>query len=358
MKSGSIKKFLVALGSDIDSIVDNDEWINARCPMAPYTHAGGADTRASFGVAVNNEGPSYYYCFGCMPEGRRLNWVLHNMFVASGRYPIEAARIFSAQEIYDESGEDKDDMAPPERWEGSVVKEEKPLPAKVLKKFPLLQSGRGYEARRCKEYMRDERGIPVWVQNMYRVRFNEHRSTIVFPLTDRAGSVFVMRERSRKEKSIWTVSAKSTGMNDVSWPRLRDAGVWFGMFLVDWRRPIITVEGEFDAMRLAVLGYQIPEFNASNIIASATSSLTDAQIDAVAASCRSWILGFDDDKGGEFACNRVLDRVGDRVNLFRMKWGLADNKDGNPCKDPGELPNADEAVKVIRGMEPVNLDKK
>ena len=139
---------------------------------------------------------------------------------------------------------------------------------------------------------------------------------------------------------MWTLSSERSGVEGIVMPRLRDVGAWFGMFLIDWSRPVMLVEGEIDAMRLMALGY-------TNVIASATSSVTDAQIDALAAE--TLVLGYDADAAGKHAHARIRDRVGQKAQVLEVDWSLA-KKDGSPCKDAGDLPDETALREVLRGM--------
>lgn len=40
-------------------------WIQAKCPLAPWTHQKQTDTNASLGITTNPDKPSYVHCFSC-----------------------------------------------------------------------------------------------------------------------------------------------------------------------------------------------------------------------------------------------------------------------------------------------------
>ena len=337
MQVEAVKRFLRALGAD--QLDTREHWVNCRCLMAPYTHAGGVDSAPSFGVSISPDGGSVYYCFGCTQTAKPLQWILHNIFVMTGRYPWEAARIFRKEENH---GRSSKKIEIPDVWSASRVITE-PLPYQVLRKFPLLQASSGFESRRCHEWLEDARNIPVWTQHLCRVRYWDDASSLVFPLTDIKGNVFLLRTRSRKKKYIRTVNAQMAGV-DVDFPKLTAAGAWFGMFLIDWSRPVMLVEAEIDALRIISLGF-------FNVIASATSNVTDAQIDALHTDVL--LLGYDDDSAGEHAHMRIIDRVGEKASMFKLKWGLVKNSKGEPCKDGGDLMTPDDLKTVLLSRSPV-----
>lgn len=45
-------------------------WLTVSCPFAPFTHAKSRDDNPSFGITVNEGGPSYYKCLACQKKGR------------------------------------------------------------------------------------------------------------------------------------------------------------------------------------------------------------------------------------------------------------------------------------------------
>lgn len=335
MQSIAIKRFLIALGVDESEIQEREGYINAPCPLAPWTHGGGVDSHPSFGIKISNKSRSFYWCFGCSPEAVRLAGLLHRVWLLTGRYPYKAAEILTEHEVYKKNKEKTPE--PIDEW-ADARKKEKPLSGPVLRNYPLLQTASGYEAKRCRDYFRS-RGISEQIFNRCGVRYNPHRSTLIYPLTDHSDKIFVLREKSRKTRESWTVSPKLAGFPDMKFSTLRYVGAWFGMGLVLWDKPVMVVEGAEDAMRAASLGFL-------NTIGSLTASVTDAQIDALLRA-RVLYLGYDSDVGGSFAHRRITDRIGKRVEIYELNWATAKKKDGNFCKDPGDLPNEDELSFVL-----------
>jgi hypothetical protein len=344
MREEGIKRFLEALGIDRIRMYVERGWVNSPCPLAPYTHAGGADVRPSFGIHVNEDGHSAWWCFGCSPKGQGLGKLLHNVWVADGRYPYEAARIFAMEEFWGMHVDDDETIPLPDRWLLKPPVNTDPLPPEVLCRYPLLQGKDDFEARRITAWLQVDRNVPVWVQNMCRLRYHYANQSVIFPMTDVRGNVFVLRERVRKEKRMWTINPELARVPGAIFPKLKDVGVWFGMGLVNWTRPVMLVEGEIDAMRVMALGF-------FNVLASCTSSVTEAQMDALAA--HTLVLGFDADKGGDFARSRVVDRLSGRCNMLVADWSVAKKDDASDCKDAGDLPDKDALSLVLENLESV-----
>lgn len=345
----SIIRFLIGLGVPRDEIHVREEWVNCGCPLAPWTHAGGADSRPSFGIRINDEGLSHWYCFGCSPNGRTLSKLIHRLFVVTGRYPWTSAQIFAEEEIHYHSDEAISKMQPRDHWklpDSDADHEIPPLPPEVIRQYRLLQSGKGFEARRCREYLKNERLIdPVFAYQLG-VRFDPDNRCLIFPLTDIQGRIYMLRSRSRVEKSIWTINPKKAGFPRLVFPKLREVGVWFGMHLIDWTRPVMAIEAELDVCRLHTLGY-------FNVVASATSSVTDSQIDSLCMA-RTIILGYDADRAGQNTHKKIIERVNGRSTIFEVDWSVGKrhpkfkkNLGDKWCKDAGDLLNVEELRRVL-----------
>ena len=141
---------------------------------------------------------------------------------------------------------------------------------------------------------------------------------------------------------MWT--AKFPGLETS---KLKEVGAWFGMHLLDHQdhRAVILVEGEIDALRLASLG-------CTRVLASATSAVTDAQINAL--SWDNYILGYDADVAGRRAHEKIIKRLSPVATLFVADWSLALRRDGKPCKDPGDLPGCVELEQVFSRLKVVS----
>jgi len=327
------------LGVQRSEIRLRGDWMNAPCPMAFYSHGSGEDKHPSFGMTISDTKRSIFYCFGCSAEPKTLDWLLHNMWLMSKEYPWGAARIFALEENHVDAVQEPKDV-----WKETSPPIPEPIPPSVLTRFPKLQGNNGYEARRIRRWLSQDRGIPEWVQNAFELRVDSDRQAVLFPLTDLQGYPYVIRVRARKHKSIWTLTPAQAGDEHLTFSQLKDAGVWFGMHLVDWSRPVILVEGEIDCMRLHALG-------AVNAIASATSSVTEAQLDALTAT--TLILGYDDDLAGQRAHKRITEYLHAKALLLEVKWGSVTTRNGVACKDPGDLPDKGALEAVLEKIHPI-----
>lgn len=347
MKKDAIIAFLEAAGADTNSITENKEWVNCRCPLAQYTHEQG-DTNPSFGIAINEEGHSVWQCFGCSPDARRVDKLLTELFVGSGKYPYRAAQIYIKSENFIGGSREFDlSRISFDAWDntGGTRRESKLLPAKdkigipgrILKNFPLLQNSDSEMAGRCRQFLVHERNIPLWAIYNCGVRLNGESPVLAFPMTDHDGRVCTIRARRIDSKKIWTLDEEH-----LSYPvqRIKETGVWFNLHLIDWDKPVILTEAELDCCTLVGFGYL-------NTIASATSSVADEQLENLQGSV--FYLGQDADKAGRRSKDVVIDRLKGKAQLFELDWSLVNRKkDGKPCKDANDLPDKKAARYVFQ----------
>lgn len=70
MRGEDIETLLEALGCERIK-TNSSGWVNSPCPFAPFTplHKNGRDSSPSFGIRINECGPSGYQCFTCNKSG-------------------------------------------------------------------------------------------------------------------------------------------------------------------------------------------------------------------------------------------------------------------------------------------------
>lgn len=318
MNAENIKEFLYSLRVPITSMRETKDFVNSKCPLAFFSHKSGEDRNPSFGIKIS-ENESYYYCFTCSPYPQRLIRLVHNYWLMHGKYPIEAAKILMT--------ENTDQIIHPrkDQWE-EIKKDPIPLAKYVVNQFPQIRYETYGKAIQCKRYL-EKRGIPEWVYNYCGVRFDPKYGSLIFPLTNCKGEIFMLRARSIARKKMWTISPDIMNL-DYKFPRLSDVGLFFNSHLIDRTKPTMIVESELDVMRLIALGY----FNA---IASATSGITQEQINAINSGIV--ILGMDTDKSGRKGNIRVMKALREKAMMYVADWGMIGKKDAGELKNREEL---------------------
>ncbi len=330
MNERSLRKFLRALS--VPDITKRGDWLNFHCVLAPATHENGDDSTPSAGVSICNDGPSYYYCFGCQPEPLRLDDLCFSVWLNFGVYPTAAQHIVGGGELRGNQLRlpNEDFWRPPEKNVDHV----KPIPQKYLDKVPILATATDDEANACKEYLIWERRIHPSAIALSGVRYYSPFQAIAFPYTDISGEIYSIRVRLRREKKFFFLTSRILGRK-TSTSTLSENGAWFGLGGINWTRPIMIVESETDRLRLMSLG-------GDNILASGGTSITEAQVRALFGTI--YYLGLDADKAGKAATESLIRRIKGAASIYLLDWGLVN------CKDGGDLTSRNELDSVIRSM--------
>jgi 5S rRNA maturation endonuclease (ribonuclease M5) len=329
MTADNIKEFLYCLRVPKKSIRETKDFINSKCPLAFFSHKRGEDYHPSFGIKIS-ENRSYYYCFTCSPYPQRLHTLVHNYWLMYGEYPFEAAKVLITENTDCIVTERKD------QWE-EIKKDPEPLVKYVTNQFPQIRYEKEGKAIQVKRYL-ESRGIPEWVYNYCGVRYDPRWGSLIFSLTDCQGRIFLLRARGITRKVNWTISSELLNL-DYSFPRLTDVGVFFNSHLIDRSKPVMVVEGPIDCMRLISLGY-------FNCIASATSAITQEQINAINSGVV--ILGMDNDRSGKKGNYRIMKSLREKSIMYVADWGIAGKKDA------GELKNRKELSLILNNLKSIS----
>lgn len=73
---------------------DHTGWVSIRCPLAPWRHAGGKDTKPSAGISVKDDGTSIFHCLTCKSKGTTA-WMLSEYDKFSGENHAKQIRELS-----------------------------------------------------------------------------------------------------------------------------------------------------------------------------------------------------------------------------------------------------------------------
>lgn len=230
---------IIHLASVLDSKKDNEHSPNIRlqCPMAPVTHARGADRTPDWSVKVEPSGPSPTKCWACGTEGT-LKQVLTEAVKKIGGTTLEAGLAFVLE--HDQGG-----------LAGAVARlrlgeSEAAGPSGVWEPRKLTS----YVARCSKttsQYILD-RGLVAADLQKWRIGYDtgptrvggawiQHR--VVFPVWDELGNLV--------GASMRTVVGEDPKYRD--WPKTPKGEVFYGEHLVDTTRGVVNlVEGILDAV--------------------------------------------------------------------------------------------------------------
>ena len=333
MNRRTVKEFLQTITND--ELVDQGTWVMTKCPMAFYTHAEGTDNSPSFGISVSGDSESVYYCFSCSEKVRSLLWLIQNLWLMSGEYPLDAAKVYMSGKTMETQ---RVTVGYKDVWKDKKVIIPKAIPDDVLENFPVVSEDDNYINYKVKKYLVG-RGIPFSTQLYFGVRYCEERKSMLFPYTLADGKVYSLQQRQVDVKMIYFTTPKMVQRTDLIFSTIKESGAWFGLDKADVKKPVTIVEGAIDAMRLYSLGVK-------NVIASCNANVTKKQFTML--TFPKIYLGYDMDKAGMKARRIVIKQLLGTVQLIDLDWNFAKKVTGELCEDPGDLPNAVELLKVIK----------
>lgn len=327
MNQQTIKHFLKCLG--IHQTKSTVKFVQASCPLAFAKHRSGKDSRPSFGVAIEDNGRSFYYCFGCNSSGS-LDDLLVELLHLSHSYPqpndmhlAAAFDLLSDEPSYYYKDLDQPDAKPmvvpwPEWWLSS------------FRQAGLVPMARHYLVAR---------GIGPKLISEFDIRYDTMRDAVCFPLRAGSGELAGMRGRYLIPK------ADGTRYHDYDYQGKRNSNLfWFNAYRIDWSKPVVVVEGVFDAV--AVYRWY------RNVISGLSAGLSVERISEL-ASALEIICFFDYDEAGKNAYEKVAKYISDSTVVRTVDWpqvvGDTDEK-----WDASRLPSS--AVATL--LEPlVSLDE-
>lgn len=343
MDAPTLSSFLQHLGVSPESIiVDNHRgWVRCPCPYAAWTHEKGYDSKPSFGITIVEENgeadqqPSVGYCFTCMSYcgAKALPTLAQAYWSLSKVYPQGAMMIAASSKAdYDYNYSDHMLLFQGDTECKSLLQGEPSL-KRLLHFFPRMSEVNNIAIRDNAENYLSYRNVPVSVQRFYDIRYCTLNGNIAFPMTTDEGEICHYRLRKPYTKDIFTFSHKyikdMAQYSDVIFPRIVDTGAFFGAHtLIKGDLPIIVVEGEIDAMVWFSLGF-------NNVIATATTSITEAHFSRLFSWTDRIILGFDTDKAGQLATKKTLEKADAAgCSVYMINWAAAGLKDAGAVTTP------------------------
>lgn len=306
MKKQDILTFLRLIPTD--KIRVGDEWITATCPLASARHKGGVDSEPSFGVKINEEGPSNYNCFGC--GSGSLSHLLHVLMWTTG-VRQEAIDFLILNECFNGvdhhegnifvdcyAGEDKAEHLVPI-----------PVPDFILERYPLLENQNTSEAKRCQYWLRS-RGVDGADIHRYAIRYDPDGPFVMFPFIDLDGKVYKLHR-------CW-INSKRFSYEKGEWGK---KDIWYGMQFYSTAYPVCLVESETDL-------HSLRKYGMTRVLASC-GSVSKEQLSRIASD--TVILGYDSDEAGKRYCLKTIEELPTVTLFVRLHW------DRIGLKDAGDL---------------------
>lgn len=212
-------------------------WVRASCPLARWHHKGGFDASPSFGVFINDEGPSHFNCYVC--KGGSLQELLQTIEMRLSDTPDELTHydFKTAREILD--GEEVIVTALPEfseftpgsyaefqEWPDHHLGEYFPWKANIL----------------CRHYVQGR--VPDHVADHFGLLWDNHRQMVAAPYRNVYGKLAGIRGRA-----VLPETPKHERHHDYTWNKVNNAQLcWYNEAALECQGPLLLVEGQFDVM--------------------------------------------------------------------------------------------------------------
>ena len=304
-------QFLAAIGCHEHFL--NGEWLTAKCPLAPYLHKSGKDSNPSFGINLES---GLFNCFAC--ESGSLEKLVQTLEMYATHTPYMQAKYDFAAARQAIEGIDNDMSPLPEYAEfpdKKYVFEE--WPEYFIEQFSPWNSTSlaiQYLANRVQP-------VDTVIADKMELKWDSTYQRIVCPYRTLSGKLAGARGRA-----IFKTSPMQHF--DYTWNEINNANiVWYNEqaleLSVEHDRPIVVVEGQFDAMNvMRVYPY---------VVAGLTAKASLPKISKL-QNVPGVLTMLDNDATGQAAWHRYKKYLEGKVQLGRMDFGTE-------YKDPGAIPH-------------------
>ena len=225
MNADQLSHWFAVVG--IEKVSVGHGWVQGSCPLAPYRHPKGTDSRPSFGAEIA-VGESRVYCLSCSFSGSQTELLTelarrgHDFNFRDAINCIIAA-------------EDETDLG------GEIPEYESILSAPNMIEYPesLLDH---LEPAYCEGQVHPyliARGVSFETAKILDLRYDPYRARIVFPVRDFNGFLRGLHGRAVGKSDLPYLAYPFAGTTNLM-------RTWFGEHLVDREKPVVLVESVFD----------------------------------------------------------------------------------------------------------------
>lgn len=314
MNKSGILKFLKALSAT--NVNSSGKWVQASCPLAPWTHQSGKDSHPSFAIEIADTSESKCNCFTC--GGGDLTWLvlqLKHYGAKPPRYDLK-----TATEVAMADGEHPVSFNVKEWGTPVEVEEYVTLPELWLATFmPAMKSPR------ARKYLH-KRGLDQDVIEALDLRYDTDKDTICFPIRDFDGVLCGLRGRRlapTDDQPRYHLYGDHEGR--------RNTQVWYGEAWLDFDQPLVIAESVFDAASV----FRVYR----NVCAPMSVSFSEARTKRLKGATEIITL-FDNDKAGT--------KARQRMDKYLPKTPMRHLYLPEGVKDPGEC-TVEELIELLRG---------
>jgi len=302
MKEARIIELLKAVGSERVHSDGND--VHGSCPLAPWTHEKGKDRHPSFGVLINNSGPSKYNCFSCKTRGKDLKMLVWRWMELTGKsltpemnewlHETELLDLAEGGDglVYDAYPEMRSEDTLPEEWWGPF---KGGVPRYIL-----------------------DRGISIETCRSWGLGHDRDRHRLMFPVRNQAGELVSIIAR--------TVRSETFGAKYVTFTGTKKGRYLYGENMRVSGDKIFVVEGTMDALHVWQHGFR-------DVVAVLGSVVTKDQARTLVEWDKPVYLFFDSDLAGIQGMLGAVNLLRGRVPVFVMKQLEGRNDPAEYSKD-------------------------
>jgi len=310
MDRSGIKMVMEEIGVRRSQIIDQPEWVMSPCPLAPWTHQSGRDTRASFGISVHEDDKSIFHCFTCHKRGTLVN-LLERLEGYTGDDYTELKAQFSITE----------DLGPPLGEFGRRREREQETLGSPISSDYLRVYESPWAWKEARDYLNGRRISPSTC-NRLQIQYDPDDRRILFPVFSTDGELYGFSGRA---------------VDQDAEPRIKDYHglpkrlLLLGSHLIGRAHYVMVVEGLFDYAWLQELGFPA--------VALMGTELTPGKAEILKQLGKPIYCFTDNDDPGDAAAVSIADQLLAHVPVFGVDYppGKADGF----LKDPAELSRTD-----------------
>lgn len=300
MDESNVRKYGAILGINQFRPKTRNGWMEAKCPLAPFTHEKGYDKSPSFAILANDAGPSAYKCQACGHKGS-MSGLFFKMFA------------YTKNEEYQRHGREVEVL------EASAFSQALPgwdeeEAAKARLNRVILNKGTEYAKyplathhRRTLDYMKS-RGIDFATVMTMGLRYHYAEDRVMFPVIDRNNELrgftgrAMYKNPSMKAKDFAGLNKIELFLNEHRvWRLARERKIRF----------VVVVEGLLDCAAVIQAGYP-------GVLCLLGAELTVPKMEKLVDLNLPIIWMVDNDEGGKaFLYGKKIDRESEEREAFK-----------------------------------------
>lgn len=288
----NVEAMLKDLGIERYRLVADKNWV------FPCVYPAHRDRNPSFSLHAKH--PYVYQCWGCGEKGNIVKMIM----VIKKVDPLEAIK-YLERFGYTDVADFSDPVAEP------AEDPELKVPLSAFKPF--------------KEW----RGITEETIKHWELCYDEYLGRVLFPVRDISSRLVGLVGRT-------TIGSK---VKYYFYDDFKKGRHVYGLHACDPNKPIVVVEGNFDAVKMWHLGCK-------NVCATMGATITDKQMELIKNKAKTVYLALDNDFAGALATRRMVMALQKAVTLYVLTYPVG-------MKDAGEFKTPEQVQTLLDGKMPI-----